>query len=57
MKRMSLVLAIGVLTATILSGCVIVPLGGWYVDGGYYRGGGYYHYHAAPSRPYYHSER
>ncbi len=57
MKRMSLVLAIGVLTATILSGCVVVPLGGWYVDGGYYRGGGYYHYHAVPYRHYYHSER
>ena len=57
MKRLSVVLAIGVLTATVLAGCVVMPLGGWYVDGGYYRGGGYYHYHAAPYRPYYHSER
>ena len=49
MKRMSLVLAVGVLAATILSGCVIVPLGGWYGGGEYERGygrGGYYrNYH------------
>jgi hypothetical protein len=49
MKRMTVVLAVGVLVATILSGCVIVPLGGWYGGGGYGRGhgrGGYYrNYH------------
>ena len=45
MKRMSGVLAVGVLVATLLSGCVIVPLGGW----GY--GGGYYHHYSY--RPYY----
>jgi hypothetical protein len=58
MKRMSLVLVVGLLAATILSGCVIVPLGGWwYGDGGYYGGGGYYRYHSSPYRPYYHRDR
>ena len=51
MKRMSVVLAVGVLVATILSGCVIVPLGGW----GYYGGGGYHHPYAY--RPYYYQGR
>ena len=49
MKRMGVVLAVGLLAATILSGCVIVPLGGWHGGGGYH--------HPYPYRPYYHSER
>jgi hypothetical protein len=54
-----LLLAVVLVTATLLSGCVIVPRGGWgYGDGGYYRdhgGGGYYH--ASPYRPYDHPGR
>ncbi len=45
MKRIGKVLAIAVLAGTILSGCVVVPWGGY----GYYHGG-YYGYH----RGYYH---
>ena len=47
------------LTATLLSGCVIVPLGGWaYGGGGYYRGhGGGGYYYSSPYRPYYHPGR
>ena len=37
MKHMVKLLAIALLAATFLSGCVIVPAGGWYGDGGYYR--------------------
>jgi hypothetical protein len=52
MKRISVVLAVGLLAATILSGCVIVPLGGWYGGGGYYRGyGGGGRYHSSPYHP------
>jgi len=40
-----LLFAIALLTVTMLSGCVIVPLGGWY-------GGGGYHSHSSP-HPYY----
>ena len=55
MKRLSVVLAIGVLAATLLAGCVIVPAGGWYVREGphrehRHRGWGYHH------RPPYHYE-
>jgi hypothetical protein len=59
-SRSMLLLAVGVLTATLLSGCVIVPYGGWwYGDGGYYRGhgGGRGYYYASPYRPYYHPGR
>jgi hypothetical protein len=58
-SRSMLRLAVGVLTATLLSGCVIVPYGGWwYGDGGYYRGhGGGGYYYSAPYRPYYHPGR
>lgn len=38
MKRIGVVLAIVLLAGSILSGCVIVPLGGWHGDGGHYRG-------------------
>ena len=62
MKRMSVGFAVGLLAATLLSGCVIVPRGGWgYGEGGYYYrghggGGGYshYQYQSPPYRPYYH---
>jgi hypothetical protein len=61
MKRLSKLVAIGVLATVLLAGCVVVPLGGWgYGGGGYYRGEGrgeYPHYHAAPYRPYYPSGR
>lgn len=30
MKRMGILLAVSLLAASILSGCVIVPVGGWY---------------------------
>jgi hypothetical protein len=33
MKRISTLLAVAVLAAAILSGCVIVPVGGWHGDG------------------------
>jgi hypothetical protein len=57
MKRLGVMLAVGLLAATILSGCVIVPLGGWgYGDRGYYRGHGGY-YHSYPDRPYYREGR
>jgi hypothetical protein len=36
MKRMGALLAVALLAASILSGCVIVPVGGWYDDGWYY---------------------
>ena len=58
MKSLSMVLALVLMAATLLSGCVIVPLGGWGYGGGYYRdhgGGGYYH--SSPYRPYYHPGR
>ncbi len=59
MKRMSVLLAVGLLAATILSGCVVVPLGYWgHGDGGYYRGhGGGGYYHSYPDRPYYREGR
>jgi hypothetical protein len=37
MKQMAKLLVVALLTATFLSGCVIVPAGGWYGDGWYYR--------------------
>ena len=37
MKRISLVLAVTLIAASILSGCVIVPVDGWY-------GGGWRHH-------------
>ncbi len=44
MKRLGMVLAIAVLAGSILSGCVVVPLDGYYGGHGYYRGhpGPYY---------------
>jgi hypothetical protein len=49
MKRMGLLLAVVLLAAATLSGCVIVPLGGWY-------GGGWEHPHSSP-HPYYYRGR
>jgi len=37
MKRVSVVLAVALIAASILSGCVIVPLEGWHGRGGYHR--------------------
>jgi hypothetical protein len=48
MKPLSIALALVLMAATLLSGCVVVPLGGWYGHG--HGGGGYYH-HYGP-RPY-----
>ena len=45
MKTMSKVFAVVLLAATILSGCVVVPLGGWYGYGYGHGGGGYYHHY------------
>jgi hypothetical protein len=51
MKSMSIVLALVLMAATMLSGCVIVPLGGWYGYGhGHGRGGYGYHYTPYPYR-------
>ncbi len=45
MKRIGMVLTIALLAGSILSGCVVVPLDGWYGGRGYYRGHSYpYHY-------------
>ena len=43
MKRIGRLLALTLLTASMLSGCLLVPVGGWYWDGGYHHHGGYYH--------------
>ena len=52
MKSMSAILALVLLAATLLTGCVVVPLGGWHGHGyGYGYGGGGYYYHGGP-RPY-----
>jgi len=45
MKSMGMVFALVLLAATILSGCVIVPLGGWNGYGYGHGGGGYYHHY------------
>lgn len=55
MKSMSMVLGLALMAATMLSGCVIVPLGGWYGHGyghahGYGRGGYYHPYGPYPYR-------
>ena len=61
MKRMRVALAVGLLAATILSGCVIVPVGErWHGERGYDReheGGGYYQYHASLYHSYEHEDR
>ena len=44
MKRMSMVFGVVLLAATLLSGCVVVPYGGWGWHGGYDHGGYYHHY-------------
>ncbi len=47
MKRMGVLLVVALMAASILSGCVIVPVGGWYGRGGYY-----HHYPYAYPHPY-----
>jgi hypothetical protein len=45
MKRASVLVTITLMATLLLSGCVIVPFGGWH-------GGG--HYRSYPDRPYNH---
>jgi hypothetical protein len=47
MKRMFRLFGVALFAAMILSGCVIVPAGGWYGGGWYYR--------PYPHRPYYYA--
>jgi len=54
MKPLSIALALVLMAATFLSGCVVVPLGGWHGHGhgyGHGHGGGGYYHHYGP-RPY-----
>ncbi|MBP1774856.1 MAG: hypothetical protein H6Q86_862 [candidate division NC10 bacterium] len=54
MKPLSIALALVLMAATLLSGCVVVPLGGWHGHGhgyGHGHGGGGYYHHYGP-RPY-----
>jgi hypothetical protein len=48
MKRLGVLLAVALLAATILSGCVIVPFDGWYGYG--YRYHPYPYWYASPYR-------
>jgi len=57
MKSVSMVLAIALMAGVLLSGCVVVPLDGWYGYGpgygygygpGYGPGRGGYHHRSAP---------
>jgi 5-formyltetrahydrofolate cyclo-ligase len=52
MKSKGMVLALILMAATLLSGCVIVPLGGWHGHGYRhgYGGGGYYQHYGPPYR-------
>jgi hypothetical protein len=45
MKRIGMLLALVLMAVTLLSGCVVVPLGGWYGHG--YGEGGYYHHYGS----------
>ena len=54
MKPLSIALALVLMAVTLLSGCVVVPLGGWHGHGhgyGHGHGGGGYYHHYGP-RPY-----
>lgn len=42
MGRIGMLIAIAVMAGSILSGCVIEPLGGRYENRGYYAGHGFY---------------
>ena len=53
MKQVTKLFAVALLAATILSGCVIVPAGGWYGDGWYARPYPYYYRPYPYSYPYY----
>jgi len=50
MKPLGMVLALALVAATLLSGCVVVPLGGWYGYGYGHGGGGYHRYGPYPYR-------
>ncbi|HTU03531.1 MAG TPA: hypothetical protein VMG58_16995 [Candidatus Sulfotelmatobacter sp.] len=50
MKRMAILVAAAALMAAALSGCVVVPVGGWGWYGPGYGGRAYYAY---PAYPYY----
>jgi hypothetical protein len=41
MKAVKLIVAVTI--AAVLSGCIVVPAGGYYRGGGGYYGGGHYH--------------
>lgn len=45
MKRVGVLVAVALMAASILSGCVIVPAGGWH-------GGGWYHHRPDYAYPY-----
>jgi hypothetical protein len=51
-KRVSVMIVVGLLGATLLTGCVVVPFNGWG-----YGGGGHYRYQPSPYRPYYQPDR
>jgi len=61
MQRMNVLLAVGLLAATILSGCVVVPVDErWHGEGRHERedeGGRHYEYHSSLYRPYDHEDR
>ena len=48
MKAVVLMVGLALLSSTILSGCVVVPAGGW---GWYGHGRGAHHYQGYPSPP------
>jgi hypothetical protein len=49
MKRIGMLLALVLMAVALLSGCVVVPLGGWYGHGyGHGHGGGGYYQHYGP---------
>lgn len=51
MKTVGRVLALVLMAAALLSGCVVVPLGGWHGHWHGYTGGGHYqHYDPYPYR-------
>jgi hypothetical protein len=50
MKPLGMVLALALVAVTLLSGCVVVPLGGWYGYGYGHGGGGYHRYGPNPYR-------
>ncbi len=53
MKRMGVLLAVVLVAASILSGCIIVPVEGGYGERYRHHRGGYYPYHPGRYYPYY----